>query len=134
MHRPVRHENLSVKSLDWFDALAQDGVHNVQATLNNMRPELVLGADIVSNLLLLFSRTLLKPHPHTVVSSRHDCSVSCYPQYRTAGIEISGISSRWNSISRAHSPQCRSAELISPGIMWVNVLRHACCRSGDLRF
>ncbi|KAI0001730.1 putative methyltransferase-domain-containing protein [Russula vinacea] len=34
------HGNLSVKLLDWFDALAQDA-------LNNMKPELVLGADIL---------------------------------------------------------------------------------------
>jgi hypothetical protein len=44
---------LSVKSLDWFDALVQDGITKVGATLNNMKPELVLGADIVSNLFLL---------------------------------------------------------------------------------
>ncbi|KAF8482058.1 putative methyltransferase-domain-containing protein [Russula ochroleuca] len=41
------HGNLSVKSLDWFDALAQDGVPSIEATLNNMKPELVLGADIL---------------------------------------------------------------------------------------
>jgi hypothetical protein len=51
---------LSVKSLDWFDALAQDGVPSIEATLNNMKPELVLGADIVSNLFLLVARALLK--------------------------------------------------------------------------
>jgi hypothetical protein len=39
--------------LDWFDALAQDGLPTVEATLNKMKPELVLGADIVSKLLVL---------------------------------------------------------------------------------
>jgi len=42
-----RHGNLSVKSLDWFDALAMDRAPNIQATLNNINPDLVLGADIL---------------------------------------------------------------------------------------
>jgi hypothetical protein len=46
--------------LDWFDALAQDGIIKIGAALNDMKPELVLGADIVSNLFLLIARTLLK--------------------------------------------------------------------------
>jgi hypothetical protein len=84
---------------------------SIEATLNNMKPELVLGADIVSNLLSLVARTLLKRLPRAAVSSRHDRSISCHPQYRAAGIKVS---SRWNSISRADSPQCRPTELVSP--------------------
>lgn len=71
----------------------------------------------------MVARTLLKRHPRAAVSSRHDRSVSCHPQYRAAGFKFS---SRRNSISRADSPQCRLTELISPGTMWVKVLRYAC--------
>jgi len=42
-----RHGNLSVKPLDWFDALAMDRVPNIQAALNSINPDLVLGADIL---------------------------------------------------------------------------------------
>jgi len=42
-----RHGNLSVKSLDWFDALTMDHVPDIQATWNNINPDLVLGADIL---------------------------------------------------------------------------------------
>ena len=52
-----RHGNLSVKSLDWFDALAQDRVPEVRASLNAIKPDLVLGTDIVSHLSLAASRT-----------------------------------------------------------------------------
>ncbi|KAI0304591.1 putative methyltransferase-domain-containing protein [Russula brevipes] len=41
------HGNLSVKLLDWFDALAPDRVPSVQASLNKIKPDLVLGADIL---------------------------------------------------------------------------------------
>jgi len=42
-----RHGRLSVRPLDWFDALAPDRVPNVQASLNSIKPDLVLGADIL---------------------------------------------------------------------------------------
>lgn len=77
-----------------------------------MKPELVLGADIVSNLLCLIAWTLLNRRAPAAVSSRHDRSISCYPQYCAEGIEIS---SGWNGISRADSPQFRPTELVSPG-------------------
>ena len=48
-----RYGNLSVKSLDWFDAMVQARVPDVQASLNSIKPDLVLGADIVSNSLLV---------------------------------------------------------------------------------
>jgi len=44
--------------LDWFDALAQDRVPDVQASLKTIKPDLVLGADIVSDLSLVASRAL----------------------------------------------------------------------------
>jgi hypothetical protein len=77
-----------------------------------MKPEFVLGADIVSNLLCLIARTLLKRLLRVAVSSRHNRSISFYPQYCVAGIEIS---SGWNSISRADSPQYRLSKFVSPG-------------------
>lgn len=109
--------------MDWFDALAQDGVTKVQATLETMKPEFVLGADIVSSLLRLIARALLKRHPRAAVSSRHDRSISCYPQYCATGIEIS---SGWNGISCTDSSQCRPTELVSPGAVQVKTLRYAC--------
>ncbi|KAI9454826.1 hypothetical protein F5148DRAFT_1378176 [Russula earlei] len=42
-----RHGNLSVRSMDWFDALEKDDVPNVQAYLNIIAPDLVLGTDIL---------------------------------------------------------------------------------------
>ena len=60
---------MSVKSLDWFDALAQDGIPNVEATLSNMKPELVLGADIVSKFLFCCSD----------LSQRHTCAQLYHP-------------------------------------------------------
>jgi len=43
--------------LDWFDAHAHDRVPDVQASLNTIKPDLVLGADIVSRLSHVASRT-----------------------------------------------------------------------------
>jgi hypothetical protein len=42
-----RHGNLFVKSLDWFDALAGDRVRDLVAFMDNVGPDLVLGADIL---------------------------------------------------------------------------------------
>ena len=36
--------------MDWFDALERDRVPEVRASLNSIKPDLVLGADIVSNI------------------------------------------------------------------------------------
>jgi len=55
-----RHGNLSVKSLDWFDALGQDRVPEVRAFLNSIKPDLVLGADIVSNISFVATRTFFR--------------------------------------------------------------------------
>jgi len=42
-----RHGNLFVKSLDWFDALAGDRVRDLVAFMDNVGPDLILGADIL---------------------------------------------------------------------------------------
>jgi len=42
-----RHGNLFVKSLDWFDALAGDRVPDLLAFMDNVGPDLILGADIL---------------------------------------------------------------------------------------
>jgi len=42
-----RHGNLFVKSLDWFDALAGDHVRDLFEFMDNVGPDLVLGADIL---------------------------------------------------------------------------------------
>ncbi|KAI9460476.1 hypothetical protein BJY52DRAFT_1168427, partial [Lactarius psammicola] len=42
-----RHGNLFVKSLDWFDALAEDRVRDLVAFMDNVGPDLILGADIL---------------------------------------------------------------------------------------
>ena len=98
-----RHGNLSVKSLDWFDALAQDRVPEVRASLNAIKPDLVLGADIVSHSLTasqtFFSANMRRP----VVSSRPDWAIPCYLKNRAASNRIFG---RWNSVCRADGPQC----------------------------
>jgi hypothetical protein len=41
--------NLFVKSLDWFDSLAGDRVRDLIAFMDNVGPDLILGADIVSD-------------------------------------------------------------------------------------
>ncbi|KAH9982779.1 hypothetical protein BGW80DRAFT_1161662 [Lactifluus volemus] len=41
------HKELYVKSLDWFDALAEDQVPNIRSFLDGIKPDLVLGADIL---------------------------------------------------------------------------------------
>jgi len=51
MHLPCnassRHGNLFVESLDWFDALAEDRVRDLVAYMDNVGPDLILGADIL---------------------------------------------------------------------------------------
>lgn len=42
-----RYENLFVKSLDWFDTLAGDRVRDLVAFMDNVGPDLILGADIL---------------------------------------------------------------------------------------
>jgi len=42
-----RHGNLVVKSLDWFDALAGDRIRDLVVFMDNVGPDLILGADVL---------------------------------------------------------------------------------------
>jgi hypothetical protein len=52
------HKELYVKSLDWFDALAEDQVPNIRSFLDGIKPDLVLSADIVGPFFTYRTRTL----------------------------------------------------------------------------
>ncbi|KAI0257246.1 hypothetical protein BJV78DRAFT_1272308 [Lactifluus subvellereus] len=42
-----QHGHLTIKSLDWFDAVAEDHAPNIRSFLDGIKPDLVLGADIL---------------------------------------------------------------------------------------
>ncbi|KAI9444909.1 hypothetical protein H4582DRAFT_2108691 [Lactarius indigo] len=75
-----RHGNLFVKPLDWSDALAGNRVRDLVAFMDNIGPDLILGADIVSELA-----PVMLYHPDTITPFLTTLNIALHASKSPAG-------------------------------------------------